>query len=133
MSADQKPEETQGEQTPSASRCSTAVAKSIRSVAGSVPNVINEDPRKIVGAILLLIDEICIDGELEEQFDKWRDRVAESWCELSGEHLWALDHCGFWGHQFCLWCRAAKYPEIPGSCSKCGELMKITEEEYTSR
>lgn len=115
------------------SHCSTAVADSIRSVAVSLPDNIHEDPRKIVGAILLLIDEICIEGEYEDQFDDWRDKVAGAWCELSGEHQWVYDHCGFWGHQYCLWCRTPKYPEIPGRCSECGDLMKITEAEYLSR
>lgn len=118
---------------PRSSHCSTALADSIRSMAVSVPDEIDEDPRKIVGAILLLIDEICMEGELEGQFDQWRDKVAESWCEVSGEHSWIHDHCGFWGHQYCRWCRAAKYLEIPGSCSECGDLMKITEAEYASR
>ena len=118
---------------PRSSHCSTALSDAIKSVAVAVPDVIEEDPRNIVGAILLLIDEICIEGEYEDQFDKWRDKVAESWCELSGEHFWTLDHCGFWGHQYCHWCRMPKYPEIPGSCSKCADLMKITEAEYMKR
>lgn len=112
------------------SHCSTAVAESIRSVAVNVPDNIHEDPLQIVGAILLLIDEICIEGEHEEQFDAWRAKVFEAWCELTGEHRWINDHCGFWGHQYCHWCRSQKYPEIPGSCSECGDLMKITESEY---
>lgn len=126
-------ESPNGKSAPRSSHCSTAVADSIRSVAVSVPDSIHEDPRKIVGAILLLIDEICIEGEYEEQFDEWRDKVAEAWCELTGEHQYVHDHCGFWGHQHCLWCRSLKYPEIPSSCSKCGDLMKITEAEYVSR
>ena len=125
--------EKQGTETLGALHGSTAVAEAIRSVAVSVPDCIREDPRGIVAAILLLIDEICVEGELEKQFDDWRDKVAEAWCGFSGEHKWVHDHCGFWGHQYCHWCRTRKYPELPGSCSKCSELMKITEAEYASR
>lgn len=109
---------------------SESVSELIRSTAVVVPDVLDEDPRKIVDAILFLLEEICVEGELEEQFDSWREKVAEAWCELSGEHSWVRDHCGFWGHQSCHRCRTLKYPELPGSCSKCGDLMKITEAEY---
>lgn len=106
------------------------IADSIIKLAASVPEQIDEDPRKIVLAILSLTEEICVEGEYEEQFDQWCDEIADLWCKVNGEHLWTFDHCGFWGHQYCALCRSPKYPEIPGSCSKCVDLMKITESEY---
>ena len=133
MNNDNKVSEVKTPDDEQTRRSSHALIDAIRDLAVSVPDDIDEDPRKIVGAIMFLIDEIYIEGEYEEQFDNWRDRVAKLWCEVSGEHVWINDHCGFWGHQYCQSCRAAKYPEIPGSCSKCGDLMKITEAEYVSR
>lgn len=102
----------------------------ICSLAVTIPDTSYGEAKSIVAAILFLLDEIQIVGEYEEQFDNWRDNVAGSWCKVSGEHCWTHDHCGFWGHQYCNWCRTAKYPEIPSSCSECGDLMKITENQY---
>lgn len=106
-------------------------AESIRSLAGNIPDPVNEDPREIVRAILLLIDNIYVDGEHEREFDEWCDSAGAAWCKLSGQHQWIHDHCGFWGHQYCRWCDTRKYPEIPGRCSQCGDLMKISESEYS--
>jgi len=116
-----------------ASDSSTSIVNAIRSVARSLPDCINEDPRQVVGAILLLAHEICIEGQFEEQYDLWRDTAAESWCKISGEHEWIHDHCGFWGHQYCRWCRVEKYPESPGGHNECGDLLRVSESEYRSR
>lgn len=107
----------------------TSVADQIHGI--EVPDFIDsEEGQKIAGAVLTLLSEIGVEGELEDAFDEWKDGIGEAWCKATKSHQWVHDHCGFWGHQYCAWCHEAKYPEISSRCSDCRELMRITEDQY---
>lgn len=113
----------------------TFVSDSIRELVDRIPAKHAEDPKALGDSILILLDYVDIDGcgELEDQFYEWKETVGATWCKLTGRHYWVHDHCGFWGHQFCNYCGTPKYPEIPGRCSECSELAKITEDQYKSQ
>lgn len=127
--------ESQGHSGSGSSGGSTFVSDSIREVVKKIPADHCEDPKAIVDTILLLLDCVDIDltSELTDQFCDWKELVGLEWCKQTGSHYWVHDHCGFWGHQFCSYCGTAKYPEIPGRCSECSDLAKITEDQYKNR
>ena len=58
----------------------------------------------------------------------------QQWGCRADKHDWIFDQCGYWQHQYCVNCGAAKYPELAGR--RCGELDaemgKITEEDFLS-
>ena len=127
--------ENQGHSGSGSSGGSTFVSDSIRQLVGMIPAKHNEDPKALVDAILFLLDYVDIDvsSELIDQFCDWEESVGATWCKMTGIHYWVHDHCGFWGHQFCKHCGTQKYPEIPGRCSECSELAKMTEDQYKNR
>lgn len=87
----------------------------------------------IASAIRHLLAEIVLKDDAEcEKLDEWEDQIAELRCKISGNHEWEFDQCGYWGHQYCLHCDAAKHPELASlSCRDAVDKVgKITEEEY---
>ena len=88
--------------------------------------------QEIIDAICRLTDQIALaDESTAEMFCTFTDRILKLRCELRGSHQWENDHCGYWGHQYCGFCRCRKYPNIPSRCSEAmKQLGKVTEEEY---
>jgi len=90
----------------------------------------------VSAAICQLLREIilCDDTE-DEKLGEWEDAIRKLRCEVIGEHDWTLDHCGYWGHQFCGGCRSAKYPELGKlRCSEArDQIGNISEDEYRER
>jgi len=114
---------------------STFVADSIRQLVKTLPARHLESPEALGDAILYLLDSVDIadKSNITDQYYDWVESVGSAWCKLTRRHYWVYDHCGFWGHQYCLYTGIRKYPEIPSRCSECGELMKITEDEYKTQ
>lgn len=58
----------------------------------------------------------------------------QQWACRASEHDWYYDQCGYWQHQYCIECRAAKYPAL--ARQKCGELTakmgNMSESEFLS-
>lgn len=81
-----------------------------------------------------LISEISLESwEDDVIFGEWVEEVLQARCSHTGEHEWILDHCGYWGHQYCIYCQERKYPEIPESCHSARDFIgDITEEQYLS-
>lgn len=80
----------------------------------------------LLGEIILKDDTEC--GKLCE----WEQGIRELRCKLLGEHTWTHDHCGYWGHQYCLGCNQHKYPELGKlRCSEAIEKIgRIDESDY---
>lgn len=98
-------------------------------------NVVEEDcsAEEMAKSICALIDEILLkDDDEYEKFYKWVEAVTKLQCEIISDHKWILDHCGFWGHQYCVKCHEMKYPDLGKlSCSEAyAKLNGKTEEEY---
>ena len=57
--------------------------------------------------------------------------LQEWGCKVS-EHEWIFDQCGFWQHQYCSSCGAAKYPDL--AKKSCGNLVaqmgRVSEGEF---
>ena len=58
----------------------------------------------------------------------------QQWGCRANKHDWQYDQCGYWQHQYCIECGAAKYPDL--ARQSCGELTakmgKMTEDEFLS-
>lgn len=88
---------------------------------------------EFVGAINEFVDWVILDDDKEsEELEKFKELLALEYCRLKGGHRWTFDHCGYWGHQYCVNCGNAKYPELVGL--RCDDAAKVTnrctEENY---
>lgn len=88
---------------------------------------------QLSGVICQLLGEtILTDDSEDSKLDDWLSEIRALRCTIIAEHEWIFDQCGYWGHQYCIGCHAAKYPDLaPLRCSEAKEKVgAITEEEY---
>lgn len=84
-------------------------------------------------AVCSLLAETILKDEAEtDKLSEWEDGIRRLLCDLIGEHTWTFDHCGYWGHQYCLGCHMHRYPELGTlRCSAAIEKVgNVTEDEY---
>lgn len=88
----------------------------------------------IIDAIILLLGEILVkDNDECEKLDEFTNSIRKIRCKTKG-HLFVHDHCGYWGHKYCMSCYDHKYPELGVlSCSEATKTFRGTEEEYENR
>lgn len=96
----------------------------------------NSTASEVVAAICSLLDETVLADDTEsDKLDVWLAGIRDLRCKVIAEHEWEHDHCGYWGHQYCLACNRIKYPELARlSCSEAlATIGSITEKEYQER
>lgn len=89
---------------------------------------------EVAGAVCCLLGEIILKDDKEcDKLANWEQEIRELRCKIIGEHTWEYDHCGYWGHQYCLGCGQSKYPELAKlRCSEAiAKVGRIEESEYT--
>lgn len=87
----------------------------------------------VAAAVCNLLGEIILKDDAEcNRLSDWEQEIRELRCKLLGEHVWEYDHCGYWGHQYCVVCHQRKYPELGKlRCSEAIEKIgRIDESEY---
>lgn len=88
---------------------------------------------ELAGAVCSLLEELALKDEAEcKKLWEWEQGVRELLCKVIGEHAWEYDHCGYWGHKYCLRCRQPKYPDLAKlRCSEAIEKIgRVEEHEY---
>ena len=97
------------------------IAKKLKSIIKKMENLLWSEGEKGVS------EQDIING-----FDVQINSLKDFLCEIKRGHDFVYDQCGYWQHQFCIECGAAKYKDL--SSKRCGtldkEMGKITEEQY---
>ncbi|HBE70431.1 MAG TPA: hypothetical protein DDW52_19955 [Planctomycetaceae bacterium] len=83
---------------------------------------------QLLGEIILRDDAEC------DKLSDWKDEITSLRCKVIGACEWVFDQCGYWGHQYCMGCNVARYPDLVKlRCSEAKQqLGNITEDEYQS-
>lgn len=99
-----------------------------------MPDDINKKLFVELNNIIRAIDDLSyqfLDHPQSDSLCDWIEKLQQWVCRAS-EHDWQYDQCGYWQHQYCIQCGAAKYPDMAKqSCSELTVKMgEITEEDF---
>ena len=90
---------------------------------------------ELANAVCFLVGEVYLSDDDEcDRLSEWEAKVRMLTCEILGGHRFEYDHCGYWGHKYCVNCHAPMYPEL--NRLRCSEAIEkigpISEDEYQS-